>query len=413
MSVRFAAQAFDVLVEFFECRVVDHRTDVGRQHRRVADTQLLQRTADHLDHAVGNAVVHRQQTQRRATLAGGAERALHDRVDHLLGQRGTVDDHRVDTACFGDQRHDRALLVGERAVDELRDRGRSGEAHAGGARVGHQRGADRFAGTVQQHQRVRGDAGFVQQADHRLRNERCLLGRLGGHRVAGDERSRDLTGEDREREVPRADANEHAAPVQLQRVALAGRAGQRRSARACLRPRSRSSAGSRSPRALPPRRRRGSCALLSRAARRTRASAPAAGRQRAARRLRAGPAARRSTMESARASGASPRRCPPASLRARRRADATRVRGTAARALRRKRGRHRSSSAARRRRAAPAAVARAAARAPRRHTAVRRARPRSTTESSASWCTNDELAPFSSNRRTRYASRSRCSPTGA
>jgi len=34
-------------------------------------------------------------------------------------------------------------------------------------------------------------------------------------------------------------------------------------------------------------------------------------------------------------------------------------------------------------------------------------------DSSANWCTNEVLAPFSSRRRTRYASRSRCWPTGA
>ena len=77
-----------------------------------------QRAAQHLDHAVGDALVHAQQAQRRAALAGRAEGALHDRVDHLLGQRGAVDDHRVDAAGLGDQRHDRAVLRGQRAVDE-------------------------------------------------------------------------------------------------------------------------------------------------------------------------------------------------------------------------------------------------------------------------------------------------------
>ena len=41
--------------------------------------------------------------------------------------------------------------------------------------------------------------------------------------VARDERRRDLAGEDREREIPRADADEHAAPAMVQLVGLAGR----------------------------------------------------------------------------------------------------------------------------------------------------------------------------------------------
>ena len=47
------------------------------------------------------------------------------------------------------------------------------------------------------------------------------------HRVAGRERRSDLTREDREREIPRADAEEHAAPDELELVALAGRSRQR------------------------------------------------------------------------------------------------------------------------------------------------------------------------------------------
>ena len=41
--------------------------------------------------------------------------------------------------------------------------------------------------------------------------------------IARDERGGDLTGEDRQREIPRADADEHAAPAMMQRIGLAGR----------------------------------------------------------------------------------------------------------------------------------------------------------------------------------------------
>ena len=96
---------------------VDHRADMGRELARVADLQLARRADDHLDHAVGDVVLQTEQPQRRAALAGGAEGGGDDVVGHLFGQRGGVDDHGVDAAGLGDQRHDRAVLGGERAVD--------------------------------------------------------------------------------------------------------------------------------------------------------------------------------------------------------------------------------------------------------------------------------------------------------
>ena len=99
-------------------------------------------------------------------------------------------------------------------------------------------------------------AGGVEQA-HRLgRDQRRLLGRLGQDRVARRQRRGDLAGEDREREVPRADADEHAAAVQLQRIGFAGRAGQRaRAGEIALGDGARSSGRSPPPRAPRPRRR--------------------------------------------------------------------------------------------------------------------------------------------------------------
>ncbi len=87
----------------------------------------------HLEHALGHVVLHAQQAQRRAALAGGAEGGGDDVVGHLLGQRGGVDDHGVDAAGLGDQRRDRPVLGGERAVDDAGDLGRAGEDNAGDA----------------------------------------------------------------------------------------------------------------------------------------------------------------------------------------------------------------------------------------------------------------------------------------
>ena len=51
------------------------------------------------------------------------------------------------------------------------------------------------------------NSGLVQDRDAGSGNQRRLLCRLGEYRVAGRQRRRDLTGEDRKRKVPRADAH--------------------------------------------------------------------------------------------------------------------------------------------------------------------------------------------------------------
>ena len=68
--------------------------------------------------------------------------------------------------------------------------------------------------------------GLVQEGNRARGDERRLLRRLGDDGIAGRERRRDLAAIDGEREVPRADAGEHAAPVERDAVGLARRPGQ-------------------------------------------------------------------------------------------------------------------------------------------------------------------------------------------
>ena len=138
-----------------------------------------------------------------------------------------------------------AAVFGELPLDHLGDLGRAGEADAGDARVGGQRRADRRAIAGQKLDHVLGHAGLAQQRDSPRGDQRRLLGRFGDHRIAGDERGRDLPGEDRQRESSRARCRRS-----------------RRAPRFRLRrwpPRTRSSAGSRRLRALRRRRRRATC----------------------------------------------------------------------------------------------------------------------------------------------------------
>ena len=138
------------------------------------------------------------------------------------------------------------------------DLGRAGEGNAGDAAVSGEHGAD-LAVARHQMQRARRHAGRVQQLYRFEGDQRRLLGGLGHHRIAGGERAGDLAGKNRQREIPRADADENAAAAVAQFVALAGRPRQRAAARACGAPAPRNSGKNRPPRALPRRSRRASC----------------------------------------------------------------------------------------------------------------------------------------------------------
>ncbi len=104
----------------------------------------------------------------------------------------------------------------------MRRVGRAGEGDPGYARIGNELRAD-FAVAGQELNHVAGDAGFMQQPHRRRCNQRCLLRRLGDDGVARGQRTRDLAEENRQRKIPRRDADEHAAAMQLEQIALAGR----------------------------------------------------------------------------------------------------------------------------------------------------------------------------------------------
>ena len=184
MHLRLTLHAGDMRIELVLRLAVDHRTDMGRDVARIGDLQLARIAGDHLDHAVGHVLLHAEQAQRRAALAGGAEGGHHHVVGHLLGQSGRIDDHGVDAAGLGDQRHDGGVLVGKRAVDDARDLRRAGEDHAGHVLVLDEARAD---APVAGHEVKRGlrHAGLVQDAHGEIGDQRRLLGRLGDDRIAG------------------------------------------------------------------------------------------------------------------------------------------------------------------------------------------------------------------------------------
>ena len=76
-------------------------------------------------------------------------------------------------------------------------------------------------------QGVRWNSGFMQDAHGLGSDEWRLLRRFRHHGIAGHQRGGDLTEKDRERKIPGADADEHAASAVAKLVRLARRARQR------------------------------------------------------------------------------------------------------------------------------------------------------------------------------------------
>ena len=182
--------------------LVDHRADIGGKVARVADGQRLHRPADHRQHAVGDIVLDEQHAQRRAALPRALERRSDDVAGDLFGERGRIDDHRILSTGLGDQRKDRAVAVGQCAIDDPRGVGRAGERNAAQQRVSGERGAGLACARRKQSDVAR-DPGFVHQVERERADQRGLLGGLGDGGIARGERRGDRADEDREREIPR------------------------------------------------------------------------------------------------------------------------------------------------------------------------------------------------------------------
>ena len=120
VEARLAPHRLAMRIEICLRRRIDHRPDMNRRIARITNPQFHRRTLDHGDHLVGNIVLHAQQSQRRAALTCRPERRHHHIICHLLGQGGRIHDHRIDPACFRNQRHNRAILCRKCAVDPPR-----------------------------------------------------------------------------------------------------------------------------------------------------------------------------------------------------------------------------------------------------------------------------------------------------
>ena len=159
---------------------------------------------------VGYLFLQAEDAQGGAALAGAVECGGQDVDHHLLGERRRVDDHRVHPASFGDQRRRASLSVeaaGDIALQQGGHFGGAGEHHAAHALIGCQRGADGFPAARQQLDHPWRHAGFQQDRHALGGDQRRLLGRFRQHAVAGRQRGGNLPGEDRQREVPRADTD--------------------------------------------------------------------------------------------------------------------------------------------------------------------------------------------------------------
>ena len=208
VSLRYAFHFVDVGQQVLLGFSIDDRADVCGQLDRFADNQLVHCTFDDVDHFIGNIFLNTQDTQGGTTLT----RAVEGRVQYveadLFRQGGRVHDHRVLTACFGNQ--DRAVVAfGQGFVDQARYFGRTGEDHAADAGIAGQGGADITCAEYELQRRSR-NTGLMHQGNCVSGNQAGLFGRFGDNGVTGCQCRNDFAGKDGQWEVPWADGNDCA-----------------------------------------------------------------------------------------------------------------------------------------------------------------------------------------------------------
>jgi hypothetical protein len=154
---------------------------------------LNSRAAPMIMASMGCATSSCRQSRRSAEQRWPAERKAEAMTSSLTcsGKRGGIHDHGIDAAGLGDQRHDGAILGGERAVDGPSHRGRAGEGHA---RHMPMRDEPRADGAVARHelQGGLGDAGFMQEPNRLIGHQRRLFGGLGDDAIARRQRRHHL-----------------------------------------------------------------------------------------------------------------------------------------------------------------------------------------------------------------------------
>jgi hypothetical protein len=234
---------------------VDHRPDVGAQVPGIAECQRIHRAEEHLGRSRRYPPAHRA-AQRRAALARRLEGRGDDVAHRLFGQRGGIDDHGVEPAGLGDQRASGAQIRGHARCDAPRRLGGAGEGRrrrCAGPRSGPRRPSGRRRAEVA----ARGHAGLVQSSAARAAMSGvCSAGLASTALPAASAAAiwpvKIASGKFQglmQTKTPRADALSSAS---------------------CARPRRRSSAGNRRPRAVRPRRRAGLAGLARERWRRTR-----------------------------------------------------------------------------------------------------------------------------------------------
>ncbi len=192
---------------------VDHRPDISGETARIAHAAFGHCPAQHLQRVVGHVVLQTQHAQGRTTLTGAVEGGGQHVNHHLLGQRGGVNDHGVQAASFGYQRRRASLRVQTRrniALQQRRHFGGAGKHHAAHAVIRSQFRADRFTTPRQQLDHASRHARFKQNVDTLRGNQRRLLCRFRQHAVTCGKGGGNLAGEDRQREIPRADTHHRA-----------------------------------------------------------------------------------------------------------------------------------------------------------------------------------------------------------
>jgi hypothetical protein len=177
------------------------------------------------DQVLKDALVHEQAARGGATLAGGADRAEHDR--RIASFRSAVSSTMI-ALLPPSSSSERPMRCATRSADHAADLGRAGEADQRDALVVDEGLRRLGAAVVEQEEDVREAAGlqrFVADLHRGDRRQRGLRRRLPDADVAADAGQEAVPGPDRDREIEGADDADQAERLVLLVHAVAGTLG--------------------------------------------------------------------------------------------------------------------------------------------------------------------------------------------
>ena len=192
--------------------IADNRPDIGCQTVCAPDLQFLQSTLQHGKDAICHIFLQAKHTQSRATLTGTVKSRGNHIGNHLFSKCRRIYNHGVLAAGFSNQRNRLAVwqqTLGQLFLNKTGNFRGTGEHHCCGFFCTNKACAN-AAITRHKVQDIGRDTSFMQQTNSFCCNQRGFFSRFCQDGIACNKGCNNLSGENRQWKIPRADANNGA-----------------------------------------------------------------------------------------------------------------------------------------------------------------------------------------------------------